>query len=142
MPIVGWPSKVLWLKIGKLREIQGQSKELYYRIESVGERILAMCRDDNTEHLMAFIERNEEFLQFLRKEIEESFIWLLLNANYYMAVMFIKMGLNLSDPYFKMCALRLVEGSVLNKGMKDPTLLRILLEAGCDPSCPDNESYK
>ena len=63
-----------------LKIIKDQRKDLFYLIEGCGERIVEKCADNDTENLLEYIERNAEYVQFLRLQIEEAFICLLLNA--------------------------------------------------------------
>ena len=51
----------------------------YYKIESVGEKLLEKTSTNRTDYTCKLIEDNMELLQFLRPQIEQSFFNLIEN---------------------------------------------------------------
>ena len=51
----------------------------YYKIESIGEKFLDKTSTNKTEYTCKLIEDNMELLQFLRPQIEQSFLNLIEN---------------------------------------------------------------
>ena len=104
-----------------------------------------MCADERTEHLIEYIDRNIEFVQYCRLEFEECFILLLLSvypmftSNEEMAFRFLEMGLDITGPYFENSVLRLVQGSTMKAGVCAPKLLAALLSAGHSANSAEND---
>lgn len=114
---------------------------MYYLIETFGERIREKCADNNTDNLLEYFEKNNEFIQFLRTEIEECFILLLLSANEPFTIKFIEMGLDITGPFFSNAALRIVQGTVFH-GPVCQNILSYVLEQGANPNTMDNDEFQ
>src|SRR3990167_5924074 len=119
-----------------LQEIKKEKIDAYYLIETFGERIREKCADHNTDNLLEYFEKNIEYIQYLRTEIEECFILLLLTANEPLAIKFIEMGLDITGPFFSNAALRTVQGTV-NYGDVCQNMMAYVLEQGANPNTMD-----
>lgn len=62
----------------QLKEIRAwNGNDIYYKIESVGEKLVEKCKSNKTQYLTQLIEKNLEHWQYLRDQVQEAFRHLL-----------------------------------------------------------------